>query len=71
MGLQNLNKEVKICNVFDMLVNHVHALESLGVTIEQAALFLYPMIESSLPEEVHIAWHTKRTDRQKIHRRTN
>lgn len=56
MGLKNLNKEVEVINIFDKLVSHVRALESLGVTLEQAALFLYPMVESSLPEEIHIAW---------------
>lgn len=56
MGLNNLNKEVRIYDVFDKLLSHVRALESLGVTIEQAALFLYPMVESSLPEEILIAW---------------
>ncbi len=56
MGLQNLNKEVQIVEFFDKLVSHVRSLETLGVTLEQAALFLYPMVESSLPEDVHIAW---------------
>lgn len=55
-GLKNLNKEIELVSMFDKLVSHVRALESLGVTLEQAALFLYPMVESSLPEETHIAW---------------
>lgn len=56
MSLKNLNKEIEITNIFDKLVSHVRALESLGVTMEQATLFLYPMVESSLPEGTHIAW---------------
>lgn len=56
MGLNNLNKKVELTSMYDKLVCHVRALESLGVTLEQAALFLYPMVEASLPEETLIAW---------------
>lgn len=56
MGLQNLNKGVEITKIFEKLVSHVRALESLKVTLEQSALFLYPMVESSLPEDTLIAW---------------
>lgn len=56
MGLQNINHQIEITSVFDVLVSHVRALESLDVTMEQAALFLYPMVESSLPDDILIAW---------------
>lgn len=31
-------------------------MESLGVTIEQTSEFLFPLVESSLSEEICIAW---------------
>lgn len=56
MGLKNMNREVTVSSLFDKLVSHVRSLESLGITLEQATLFLYPMVESSLPEDIYIAW---------------
>lgn len=42
--------------MYDKLIGHLRSLESLGVTVEQSTLFLYPMVESSLPEDIIIAW---------------
>lgn len=42
--------------MYDTLICYIRALESLKVTLEQATLFLYPMVESSLPDEILIAW---------------
>jgi hypothetical protein len=42
--------------MFDKLESHLRALESLNVSGEQMSKFLYPMVESSIPEETLIAW---------------
>jgi hypothetical protein len=42
--------------MFDELESSLRALESLGVTTEQSAAFLYPLVESSLPEEIQKVW---------------
>jgi len=49
-------QKIPIGKMFDKLESHLRSLESLGVAGEQKALFLYPMIESSLPEDVLVAW---------------
>lgn len=56
MGLRNLHDKPELSLVYDKLVGHVRSLESLGVTVEQSTLFLFPMVESSLAEDVMIAW---------------
>lgn len=45
-----------LTKLFDSLESHLRALESLDVTREQMSEFLFPMVESSLPEEISIAW---------------
>jgi hypothetical protein len=42
--------------MYDELESHLRALETLGVTQEQSAAFLYPLVESSLPEEIVRVW---------------
>jgi len=56
--IRNVGKTraVTLSNMYDELESHLRALESLGVTQEQSAAFLYPMVESSLPEETIKAW---------------
>ena len=50
-------KDTTLSGMYDELESHLRALETLGVTQEQSAAFLYPLVESSLPEEVVIrAW---------------
>lgn len=49
LGLKNLNKNMEITLMYNTLTCHIRALESLGITVEQATMFLYPMVESSLP----------------------
>jgi len=49
-------KSVALSVMYDELDSHLRALETLGVTQEQSAAFLYPLIESSLPQEVIRAW---------------
>jgi len=40
----------------DKLESSLRSLESLGVNTEQMVEFLYPMVESSLPEDTLLAW---------------
>lgn len=56
MGMNNLNKKTELTSMYDSLSCHIRALETLGVTLEQSTLFLYPMVESSLPDDTLIAW---------------
>ena len=49
-------KSVTLSAMYDELESHLRALETLGVTQEQSAAFLYPLVESSLPEETIRAW---------------
>jgi hypothetical protein len=42
--------------MFDKWESHLKALESLNVSGEQMSKFLYPIVESSIPEETLIAW---------------
>ncbi len=56
MGLENLQNKPAISSMYDKMIGHLRSLESLGVTVEQSTLFLYPMVESSLPEDIIIAW---------------
>jgi hypothetical protein len=49
-------KNQSLSLMFDELESSLRALESLGVTAEQSAAFLYPLVESSLPEELQKVW---------------
>jgi len=42
--------------MYDELESHLRSLETLGVTQEQSAAFLYPLVESSLPEDIVKVW---------------
>ncbi|OXA47646.1 Pro-Pol polyprotein [Folsomia candida] len=50
------SEKVQLSKFHDKMESALRALESLKVTADQAALFIYPMVESSLPEETLIAW---------------
>jgi len=58
MVVENVGKykEVNLPSMFDELESHLRALESLGVSADESAIFLYPLVESSLPEDVIKAW---------------
>ena len=49
-------KEISISNIYDKISAHVRALETLGVTTNNCATMLYPLVESSLPEEILRTW---------------
>lgn len=48
--------KVDILKTFDKLESHLRALDSLGVTTDKCAAMLYPIVESSLPEELLRTW---------------
>ncbi|UYV61943.1 hypothetical protein LAZ67_1007130, partial [Cordylochernes scorpioides] len=49
-------KTKKIEDLYDKLESYLRSLESLGITTEQNAAFLYPLVESSLPKELITVW---------------
>ncbi|XP_015120370.1 uncharacterized protein LOC107043389 [Diachasma alloeum] len=51
------NKEIKeLSSIYDQLKTQLRVLESMGVTTDMCAAMLYPLVESSLPEELLRAW---------------
>ena len=48
------NKKSTLSGIYDKV--ELHMLETLGVTTDKCAVILYPLIESSLPEEVLREW---------------
>lgn len=57
-------KKIQLSVLYDKLEAHLRALESLGVTHEQTAEFLFPMIESSVSEDILVAWQRSPLSRQ-------
>ncbi|UYV71929.1 hypothetical protein LAZ67_9001179 [Cordylochernes scorpioides] len=49
-------KTIKIEHFYDNLESYLRSLESLGIIPEQKAAFLYPLVESSLPEDLITVW---------------
>ena len=45
-----------MAEVYDKVSAHIRALETLGVTTNNCAIMLYPLVESSLPEEILRTW---------------
>lgn len=56
--LQNAtkSKNIPISSLYDKIESHLRALESLGVTTDRCAAMLFPLVKSSLPEEILRAW---------------
>ncbi|XP_043469952.1 uncharacterized protein LOC122503458 [Leptopilina heterotoma] len=48
--------KLQLSKIYDKLESQLRALESLGVTTDKCATILYPLVESSLPEELLRAW---------------
>lgn len=49
-------KNVVLSSLYDKIESHLRALESLGVTTDKCAAMLFPLVESSLPEELLRVW---------------
>ncbi|XP_024878860.1 uncharacterized protein LOC112459126, partial [Temnothorax curvispinosus] len=56
-------KKASLASVYDKLECYIRALETLGVTTDRCAAMLYPLVESSLPEEVLRAWQRSGRER--------
>ncbi|UYV64245.1 hypothetical protein LAZ67_3000044 [Cordylochernes scorpioides] len=48
-----------LADLYDPLMASLRSLESLEVTTDQNAVFLYPMVESSLPDDVLQIWQRR------------
>ncbi|KYN29992.1 hypothetical protein ALC57_00552 [Trachymyrmex cornetzi] len=57
----NKNKNVSLTTTYDKLETYIRALETLGVTTEMWAAMLFPLVESSLPEETLRTWQRTMT----------
>lgn len=66
MGLETMNTKSNISTIYDKLVYHIRSLESLNVTVKQASLFLYPIVETSFDHR-----NTKRMVRLMFHRKAS
>jgi hypothetical protein len=49
-----------VADIYDKLESQLRALETLGVTQDKYAAMLYPLVESSLPEETLRTWERVR-----------
>ncbi|XP_033221099.1 uncharacterized protein LOC117175502 [Belonocnema kinseyi] len=56
--LQNVmsSKEVHLASLYDKIKSYLRALDTLGVTTDKCAAMLFPLVESSLPEELLRVW---------------
>ncbi|UYV62944.1 hypothetical protein LAZ67_2002570, partial [Cordylochernes scorpioides] len=55
--VSNARKEnLPLDEIYDDLTAHIKNLESLGVNTEMAGVFLYPLVESSLPLDIIQVW---------------
>lgn len=52
----NGKQRLTLASLYDQLETQLRALESLGVTSDKYAAMLYPLVESSLSEEVLVTW---------------
>lgn len=55
---------VKLSVLYDQLGTYLRALETLGVTTENYAAMLYPVVESCLPVDTLKAWDRHRLNRE-------
>ncbi|XP_035230187.1 uncharacterized protein LOC118202140 [Stegodyphus dumicola] len=62
---QNTSKN-SLRKLFDQLESKLRSLELLGVTREKYAAMLFPLVESSLPEETLVAWQRYRSAHRRI-----
>lgn len=66
--IENVNtKEKKLCKMYDKLESHLRALETLGVTSDNSAAILFPMVESSIPDDILRAWLRSPLSTQHLH----
>ncbi|UYV74931.1 hypothetical protein LAZ67_12001829 [Cordylochernes scorpioides] len=49
-------QQLKVTSFYDELVTHLRALESLNIEARQMSVFIFPMLEACLSEELMKAW---------------
>jgi len=57
----NKSKYMSLMSIYDKLETQLRALETLGVTTDMCAAMLFPLVESSLPEETLRIWQRTMT----------
>lgn len=50
------NEKLSLCDLVTRVEAHLRSLESMGLDIESNSAWLYPMVESCLPEDIIKAW---------------
>ncbi|XP_021947712.1 uncharacterized protein LOC110845573 [Folsomia candida] len=50
-------EQIVLAELYDSVETQLRSLESLGIKPEHTIQFLFPMVESCLPEEILMAWH--------------
>ncbi|XP_015433580.1 PREDICTED: uncharacterized protein LOC107189534 [Dufourea novaeangliae] len=55
-SLRSKGEKSTLSTLYDKLESHLRAFETLGVTTDKCDAMLYPLVESSLPEELLRAW---------------
>lgn len=64
LTLVSNRSNVKLSELYDKLGSYLRALETLGVTTQNYAAMLYPVVESCLPIEILKAWDRYRLNRE-------
>ncbi|UYV68060.1 hypothetical protein LAZ67_5002936 [Cordylochernes scorpioides] len=56
--ISNVKKENRnLSSLYDELSSHLRLLETLGIDPQLSGIFLYPLVESSLPSDILKIWH--------------
>ncbi|UYV74302.1 hypothetical protein LAZ67_11002922 [Cordylochernes scorpioides] len=56
--ISNVKKENRnLSSLYDELSSHLRSLETLGIDPQLSGIFLYPLVESSLPSDILKIWH--------------
>ncbi|UYV64960.1 hypothetical protein LAZ67_3002566 [Cordylochernes scorpioides] len=56
--ITNVKKENRnLSSLYDELSSHLRSLETLGIDPQFSGIFLYPLVESSLPSDILKIWH--------------
>ncbi|XP_018392804.1 PREDICTED: uncharacterized protein LOC108771895 [Cyphomyrmex costatus] len=50
------NEKTQLSTLYDRIESHLRTLETLDVTTDKCAAMLFPLVESSLPEDLLRAW---------------
>jgi len=58
--ITSVKRKFKLSELYDKLSSHRSALKTLGACLNPDD-FIYPLVESSLPEDTLIAWHRNQT----------